>query len=74
MVLLGSKALTLEEVHRILYEEVELTLDRSAMQNVHANHEFIKEFSLNKLIYGINTGFGPMAQYKINEANSVQLQ
>ncbi len=74
MVLLGSKALTLEEVHRILYEEVELTLDSSALQNVQDSHEFIKEFSLNKLIYGINTGFGPMAQYKISEANRVQLQ
>ena len=74
MVLLGSKALTLDEVHRILYEDAELTLDSSALQNVFASHEFIKEFSQNKLIYGINTGFGPMAQYKISDANRVQLQ
>lgn len=74
MVLLSSKALTLEEVHRILNEKAELTLDSSALQNVHANHEFIKDFSRNKLIYGINTGFGPMAQYKISDSNRVQLQ
>src|SRR5690606_37043154 len=27
-----------------------------------------------KLIYGINTGFGPMAQYKINDEDREQLQ
>ena len=35
---------------------------------------FLKIFPTNKLIYGINTGFGPMAQYKVSEENLLQLQ
>ena len=34
----------------------------------------LKHFSTGKLIYGINTGFGPMAQYKISDENRIQLQ
>lgn len=36
--------------------------------------DFLKEFSANKVIYGVNTGFGPMAQYKINREDQIQLQ
>jgi histidine ammonia-lyase len=35
---------------------------------------FLKEFSKNKVVYGINTGFGPMAQYKIEDDKLNQLQ
>ncbi len=35
---------------------------------------FLAEFSADKLIYGINTGFGPMAQYKVGEGNLLELQ
>ena len=34
----------------------------------------LKEFSENKVIYGVNTGFGPMAQYKIDKKDTIQLQ
>lgn len=48
----------------------------SAVQNERtaASFEFLKEFSVNKVIYGINTGFGPMAQYKISDADLSKLQ
>ena len=39
-----------------------------------ASFQFLKHFSTGKLIYGINTGFGPMAQYKISDENRLQLQ
>ncbi|MCP4976740.1 MAG: aromatic amino acid lyase, partial [Maribacter sp.] len=35
---------------------------------------FLREFSENKIIYGVNTGFGPMAQYKIKDYERIQLQ
>ncbi|SIO08319.1 HAL/PAL/TAL family ammonia-lyase [Chitinophaga niabensis] len=74
MVVLGSKVLSLEEVHRVLFEGEELVLDKAAVQNVNDNFEFLKKFSSKKLIYGINTGFGPMAQYRISEDDTHQLQ
>lgn len=74
MVVLGSKVLSLEEVHRVLFDGEELVLDKAAVQNVNDNFEFLKKFSSKKLIYGINTGFGPMAQYRISEDDTHQLQ
>src|SRR5687767_7403080 len=74
MVVLGSKVLSLEEVHRVLFGGEELVLDEAAVKNVNDNFEFLEKFSSKKLIYGINTGFGPMAQYRIPEQDTFQLQ
>lgn len=74
MVVLGSKAFSLDEVYRILFGKEELTLDEAALQQVRDNFLFLEKFSAKKLIYGINTGFGPMAQYRINEEDTLQLQ
>lgn len=41
---------------------------------VEESHQFLTEFSKDKIIYGINTGFGPMAQYKISAEDQAQLQ
>ncbi|WP_343669618.1 aromatic amino acid ammonia-lyase [Chitinophaga sp.] len=74
MVVLGSKELSLEEVHRVLFNGEELSLDAAALQQVEENFKFLQQFSAKKLIYGINTGFGPMAQYRISESDTHQLQ
>jgi histidine ammonia-lyase len=41
---------------------------------VESSFSFLKEFASDKVIYGINTGFGPMAQFKIDDLNLNQLQ
>ncbi|WP_143307866.1 HAL/PAL/TAL family ammonia-lyase [Chitinophaga vietnamensis] len=74
MVSIGSKALTLDEVYRVLFGGEELVLDPAALQQVEKSFSFLKQFSAKKLIYGINTGFGPMAQYRIPDADTLQLQ
>jgi len=51
-----------------------VAIDAAALTKVEVNYNFLKQFSSNKLIYGINTGFGPMAQYKVSEENILQLQ
>src|SRR5689334_5581897 len=74
MVVLGSKVLSLDEVYRVLFNGEELGLDETALQQVSHNFEFLTKFAAKKLIYGINTGFGPMAQYRISESDTHQLQ
>ena len=74
MVDIGAKFLTLDQFSAILFNDEKLSLDKSAMDKVNTSFEFLKKFSSNKLIYGINTGFGPMAQYKVSEENIFQLQ
>ncbi|MFL5763242.1 MAG: histidine ammonia-lyase [Bacteroidia bacterium] len=74
MIVVGTKALTADDFHKILYNGEKVALDPDALKKVEESHEFLKDFSKNKLIYGINTGFGPMAQYKISEKDQLDLQ
>lgn len=41
---------------------------------INRSYCFLREFSKDKVIYGINTGFGPMAQYRIDDKDLRQLQ
>jgi len=74
MVDIGGRILSLENFSEILFKEKIINLDGSALEKIDTNYHFLKDFSTGKLIYGINTGFGPMAQYKVSEENRVQLQ
>jgi len=74
MIQIGQSTLSLEDFAELVVKHKEVALDKAAMDKVKANFEFLKKFSSNKLIYGINTGFGPMAQYKVSEENILQLQ
>ena len=74
MIDVGVSVLSLSDFSDILFKEKEVVLNKVAVEKVETNFQFLKSFSSNKLIYGINTGFGPMAQYKITEENLLQLQ
>ena len=74
MINVGEKALSLDDFSDILFKGKAVVLNKKAIEKVKVNFEFLKQFSSNKLIYGINTGFGPMAQYKVSEENLLQLQ
>jgi len=74
MIPVGHSDLSLHDFSDILFNRKKVTLDPSALARVDANFDFLVDFSSNKLIYGINTGFGPMAQYKVEEENLLQLQ
>jgi histidine ammonia-lyase len=69
-----DKQLTLDDCNEILFKGRKLSIPADTIKKVDASHQFLKQFSKNKLIYGINTGFGPMAQYKVSEENITQLQ
>lgn len=59
---------------KVLYHGEAVQLSEDALRKVGVNYDFLKAYSKNKVIYGINTGFGPMAQYKISEEDQHQLQ
>ena len=65
--------LTLKEFYKIVYENATVVLNKSAVTELDKCYKFLKEYSEKKLIYGINTGFGPMAQYRINNEERYQL-
>jgi len=74
MINVGGETLSLERFSEILFKKKQVALNAAAVEKVDVNFKFLQQFSSNKLIYGINTGFGPMAQYKVSEENLLQLQ
>ena len=66
MINIGIHKLTTDDFRRILFHDEKIGLDPEAIARVKANYQFLKVFARGKVIYGINTGLGPMAQYKIN--------
>ncbi len=67
-------ALNFENFFQVLLNDHKIELDESLLKRVSESFEFLKEFSENKVIYGVNTGFGPMAQYKIKDEDRRKLQ
>lgn len=74
MVRIGDRRLVLRDFEKVLFNKEEVTLDSNALQKVEECYQFLKKFASDKVIYGINTGFGPMAQYKIEDDKCIQLQ
>jgi len=74
MITVGTTRLSVTDFERILYKGDQVELSETARQKVKVNFDFLQQYAQRKIIYGINTGLGPMAQYKINEEDQRQLQ
>lgn len=64
----------LETLKRIIFDGEQIEIAPEAMDEVKRSFEFLADFSKDKIIYGINTGFGPMAQYRVDDDQLTQLQ
>lgn len=69
-----NERLTLREMEQVLYNGETVRISEKLRSQVVASYEFLKEFSKDKVIYGINTGFGPMAQWRIEDEHLKELQ
>ena len=74
MIKIGEQNLSLEDFNKILYNKSQISVDEKALNKVQDSFNFLKNFSKEKIIYGINTGLGPMAQYRIDDDDYIQLQ
>jgi len=74
MIRIGDRKLVLQDFEKVLFDKKEVTLNKSALDKVDECYQFLKKFASDKVIYGINTGFGPMAQYKIEDDKCIELQ
>ena len=66
--------LNLEDFKTIIFSNTSIEISTDVIKRVEESFNFLKEFSGNKVIYGVNTGFGPMAQYRIKDTDRLQLQ
>lgn len=74
MIIIGNRKLTVGDFFKILFEGEKIDIDIEARRKVEEDFLFLREFAKGKVIYGINTGLGPMAQFKINNNKEVELQ
>lgn len=65
---------SLDEVYRILFRNEPLEIAEDTWNAIDRCFEFLQNFTSNKVIYGINTGFGPMAQWRIEDQSLKDLQ
>lgn len=61
-------------INNQIFNKPEISFDHTVLSEVEACYRFLEEFEQGKVIYGINTGFGPMAQYRIGDADLNSLQ
>lgn len=69
-----NKNISFEDIKRIVQESEKITIDSCIVEKIEKNFLFLDKFREGKIIYGITTGFGPMAQYRIDDNSLVQLQ
>lgn len=70
----NNKYITLNDINSVVFESASVSLSDASLTSVIESFEFLREFSRDKVIYGINTGLGPMAQYRIPKSDLKKLQ
>ena len=58
---------TIESVEKYLFHDERVHLNDTVYQRIRHCYDFLKSFATNRIIYGINTGFGPMAQWRVED-------
>ena len=66
--------LNLDEIQNILYHDGTFSVDEQTKSSLEQCFNFLESFSKEKVIYGINTGFGPMAQWRVADKDLHSLQ
>lgn len=66
--------LSLDAIKGILYGGKNIEVSEGTIDKIQKCYDFLDRFSRERIIYGINTGFGPMAQYRVSEEDRTALQ
>ena len=66
--------LSIDQFSSLVEKSSRLEINGVDESNVQSSFDFLNDYSADKIIYGINTGFGPMAQFKINDDSLDKLQ
>ena len=66
--------MNLEELKAYVLKQEKIEISKEQMDKVSEAYTFLTNFSKDKVIYGINTGFGPMAQFRISDEKLNALQ
>lgn len=74
-VVLTGNDLTLEELVEVARNHAEVVIDPSAKQSVLDSRKFVEKIvEEERVVYGINTGFGSLSRVSISKEDNAQLQ
>ncbi len=75
LVSIDGSNLNLSDLKRICNNNsVKIKVSQSSFKKIKRNNNFLKQNLEKKIIYGINTGFGPMASHILGKDQLLQLQ
>lgn len=66
--------ISLESFVEVLQKNSQLSISDDVYKRLDKSFQFLDELYKEQLVYGINTGFGPMAQYQIPNDQQIDLQ
>lgn len=72
--IIGNQITGIGDFQQILFHDEKVEIANDTLLKVKRCYDFLQEFCEGKVIYGINTGFGPMAPYRINKRHQKELQ
>ena len=76
----GSRAMILcdnlktQDILSVIEGGEQIVIGEETRNRIIACFDFLNAFAKDKVIYGINTGFGPMAQWRIDDNHLNELQ
>eukprot|EP00760_Papus_ankaliazontas_P024323 PhM_4_TR2239/c0_g1_i3/m.82573/K01745/hutH, HAL; histidine ammonia-lyase len=74
-IVIDGERMTPERLVKLGYEPVKMTLSASALQKVRDAREVVEDIvASNRVVYGINTGFGKFATVTVPKEKLVELQ
>lgn len=69
-----TEQLTTSDIEAIVFQKEKIALSDEIKKKIEDCYSFLKSFTSQRIIYGINTGFGPMAQWRVKDADLKALQ
>ncbi len=69
-----NQIITIDNIKDIVCGGKPIESDQLPWQEIEKSYVFLKDFAKDKIIYGINTGFGPMAQWRVDDQSLKGLQ
>jgi histidine ammonia-lyase len=75
MIILGLQTLSAHEIKKIACSQEKILICEKTMQEISHSYELIKKYAQKEeIIYGLNTGFGALAEHRISLSEQETLQ
>jgi len=74
LITIDTSLFSLNSFRNVVIDNQKICLSEKAISKIQKSNDFLNEFVKGKVVYGVNTGLGPMAQYKIEEKDQKLLQ